>query len=308
MTNGTGLNHLSIPLEQWKDEMKAKPLYYLAESAINPVVRILADNMLKNRSFKAEENCLYWGEMGKVHASVSPYLLKLDDWQNFEDNIAFQSNWGVMIQLKEEVAQSQCSSFYLLNHLREWTLVTPYQQEPLLLRLSDWDVLNVLLSASNNIELNALFGPVEAFAYWHKENADVEVVSLRNPSSETVTHRSPQFLSEKQSMALNAYANRHQYKKYAEHLKAHHSEVTTWTSEAMTAFLARHIEQANQHKFTTEKDIVRYLSLTAILGERFADMPWAKETLSQKSVAGTQSRMDRLYQRALEELDKEPER
>ncbi len=308
MADGTNLNYVSIPLEQWKDEVKAKPLYYLAEAAINPDVRTLADKTLKDRSVKEEENCLYWGEMGRVHASVAPYLLKLDDWQRFEESIAFQANWGVMIQLKEEVAQSQCPSFYLLNHLREWTLVTPHQQESSLLRLSDWDVLNVLLSASNHTELNSLFGPVDAFAYWHKENTDIEVVSRQYPSGETLPHRSPQLLSEKQSIALNAYANRHQYKKYAEHLNAHHSEVTTWTSEAMAAFLAHHIEQANQHKFTTEKDIVRYLSLTVILGEQFTDMPWAKETLSQKSVEGTQSRMDRLYQRALEELDKEPER
>ncbi len=306
MTDCTYLRYSSVPLEYWKDKLNQQSTYFLAESAINPKVRELADEAIKNVGSAEDDNRLYWGEMGKVHASVSPYLMKLDDWQNFEDSIAYQENWGVIIQLNDEVAKTHCSHFYLLNHLREWTLVTPPQQEPLLLRLADWEVLNVLLNASNYTEQKTLFGPVEAFAYWHKDKQEVDMVTLQHFDVETLPHRSPQLLSDKQSQALNAYASRHQYKKYMEHLKSHHDEVQSWKGDEMTAFLARNIEQAGQLKFTVEKDVVRYLSLAVIFGELFTEMPWAQNALSQISIVGTQSKMDRLYQRAIEELDKEP--
>ena len=63
------------------------------------------------------------------------------------------------------------------------------------------------------------------------------------------------------------------------------------------------IENANRHKFTTEIDIVRYLSLAIVLGENFVETPWAEEQLKKPAAIGSQSRMDMLYQRAIEEVD-----
>lgn len=310
MTDSHPLIFDKVPLAQWQENAQDKPIFVLAESVINPQIRTLADKAVNASPSEYQENCLYWGEMGKVHASISPYLLKLDSWEDFEETIAFQPNWGIILTLSEDKAKYENPLFYLLNHIREWTLIEPLKdsvdQGPMLLRLSDWDVLQVLLNASNNVELTSLFGPIEAFAYWHKDQDDVQQIRLKAKAQQTLAHRSPQLISEAQNSALRAFAHRHQHKKYSDHLKKHHGEVKNWSDEDLSTFLLCNIDTANQLKFNTEKDVVRYLSLATIFGEHFVETPWAKQQLKKPAAMGTQSRMDMLYQRALEELDKEP--
>lgn len=299
-----------VPLTEWQKSTQDKPIFVLAESVINPLVRTLASKALNESPYEDEENSLYWGEMGKVHASISPYLLKLCDWAAFEETIAFQPSWGIILTLNEEMLKRENPQFYILNHLREWALIKPPEDStdpaPMLLRLSDWDVLQVLLNASNATELASLFGPIEAFAYWHKDQKDVQQVTLKTKQSQRLPHRSPQLISDGQYSALSAFAHRHQHKKYADHLKQHHDKVKTWSDEALSTFLLRNIATANHLKFTTERDVIRYLSLATVLGEHFIESPWAKQQLKKPTAVGRQSRMDMLYQRALEELDKEP--
>lgn len=310
MTDSQYLLYDRVPLAEWQESIQDTQVFVLAESVINPLVRTLADKALKQSQIKNEENSLYWGEMGKVHASISPYLLKLEDWKDFVETISFQPSWGIIITLNEEIAKHENPQFYLLNHLREWTFIEPPKenndQGAMLLRLSDWDVLQVLFNASNGVELTSLFGPIKTFAYWHKNQEEVQQITLKERQKERLAHRSPQLISETQNSALRAFANRHQHKKYADHLKKHHSEVKDWSDEELTSFLLRNIDTANQLKFTTEKDVIRYLSLATVFREDFVDTPWAKQQLKKPAAIGTHSRMDMLYQRAIEELDKEP--
>ncbi|MEF1285898.1 DUF4123 domain-containing protein [Vibrio sp. M250220] len=298
-----------VALVDWQKMTQDTPVYLLAESAINPLVRTLADDALKHNLSADEENALYWGEMGKVHASISPYLLKLEGWSDFEKNIAFQPHWGILLIPREEALTRNNSWFYLLHHLREWTLIEPdqgsHEQGAMLLRLSDWEVLQVLLNASNPSELTSLFGPFETFAYWHKDQTHVQQISLNTRQQSTLPHRSPQRLSEKQHSALKAFAHRHQHKKYADHLRQHHSDVENWSDNELSTFLLRNIDTANRLQFTNEKDVIRYLSLATVLGEQFIETSWAQQPLNAPSVMGTLSRMDKLYQCAIEQLDKE---
>ncbi|MBD1556998.1 DUF4123 domain-containing protein [Vibrio sp. S9_S30] len=311
MTDSSLLLYDTVPLVDWQKGIEGTQVFVLAESVINPLVRTLADKARKQSPSGDDESRLYWGEMGRVHASISPHLLALDDWKTFEETVAFQPSWGVILTLRDEAQKHKNPQFGLLNHLREWTFIEPpkerHDEGPMLLRLSDWDVLQVLLNASNEVELTSLFGPIATFAYWHKDQQDVQQVTLKARQKHTLPHRSPQRISTNQYAALRALAHRHQHKKYADHLKQHHSEVKSWSDEALSTFLLRTIDTANRLKFTTEKDVVRYLSLATVFGEQFIDTPWAKEQLKKPAVMGTQSRMDRLYQRAIEELDKEPE-
>ena len=177
-------------------------------------------------------------------------------------------------------------------------------KEQMLLRLSDFDVLKVLLSASNETELNSLFGPIAEFAYWQQGEEEVEVLSLITRTEKRLPHRSPQLLSTAQYQALQAFAHRHQHQKYARHLQAHHPEVQQWDEPTQMAFIARNVECAHFHQFSIEKDLVRYLSLAVVLGESFYEDIWAKELLKNSRIEGTSSRMDALFQRALEEMDK----
>ena len=296
--------HLSIRsqlinIDEWKNERTNEVLFILAESAINPHIQ----EWMEGRDFP-DETRLYWGEMGRVHASISPYLLPLDDWGAFEKDIAFQPNWGLLLRLNPSVALSAHAQQALMQHLREWTMIESPDEEQMLLRLSDFEVLKVLLSASNETELNSLFGPIAEFAYWQQGVEEVEVLSLITRTEKTLPHRSPQLLSAPQYQALQAFAHRHQHQKYARHLQAHHPEVQQWDEATQMAFIARNVECARFHHFSIEKDIVRYLSLAVILGELFHEDIWAKELLKTRRIEGTSSRMDALFQRVLEEMDK----
>jgi len=79
--------------------------------------------------------------------------------------------------------------------------------------------------------------------------------------------------------------------------------VKTWSQDKMMAFIERNHQQANRYHFTHEKDIVRYLSLSVVLGEAFHQTDWAQAYLNHPSIIGTQSPMDRLYQHATELLE-----
>ena len=98
--------HLSIcsqliNIDEWKNERTKDTLFILAESAINPRLQELADNL-----YSPDETRLYWGEMGKAHASISPYLLSVDDWTVFERQIALQPSWGILLCIEPSVALS----------------------------------------------------------------------------------------------------------------------------------------------------------------------------------------------------------
>lgn len=299
MTDVTQYTNRHVSVSDWKSSNECANTYIFAESAINPRLQELAEEL-----YCPNETRLYWGEMGKAHASISPYLLPLDDWTAFEKDIAFQPNWGLLLRLNPSVALSAHAQQALMQHLREWTLIMSPDKEQMLLRLSDFDVLKELLSASNETELNSMFGPIAEFAYWQSGVEEVEVLSLITRTEKTLPHRSPQLLSTAQFQALQAFAYRHQYQIYARHLQAHHPEVQQWDEPTQMAFIARNVECARFHQFSIEKDLVRYLSLAVILGESFHEDIWAKELLKNSRVEGTSSRMDALFQRALEEMDK----
>jgi len=190
----------TLPLEEW--QAKNPHVYLLVEASLNAEV---VDGFPQFE----QPTRLYWGEMGRVHASVSPYLLTLEDWSLFEKRIAHQSGWGVFITLTPLARQLSHPKDYLLNHLREWTLVEPPEQKAMILRLADFEVLKRLCAASLARELNALFGPVAQFAYWQAGSESVEVLTAER-SDQTLPHRSPQVLSAAQYQALHVFASRHQ--------------------------------------------------------------------------------------------------
>ena len=300
MNNSGSLTRQAISLKKWEKQWHKGVYYVLAESTNNPDIPFIA-----GKDAKDKDSCLYWGQMGKIHASISPYLMPLTDWEAFKESVANQSGWGIIIQLKSNFRYINAPHDYLLNHLREWTLIETSQNEAVLLRLSDWAVLNALFDASTEQQLNSLFGPITRFAYWHKGNTHVESLTLNGDTSSTLLHRSPQKLSQQQYLALESFAHRHQNKKYAEHLKTHHDEVQLWQDQRLNDFLIHNIRIANQHNFTTERDVIRYLSLALVLGENFIQTSWAKSQLNAPNSVGTNTRMDMLFQRGLDEIVKE---
>lgn len=71
----------------------------------------------------------------------------------------------------------------------------------------------------------------------------------------------------------------------------------------MLDFTRQHMAQTQQSGFNNDCDIVRWLGLATELGPDFPQQPWAQSLLSQPENIGIKSRMDRLYQAAIDQLD-----
>lgn len=93
MTDLTEYIEQSVSVSGWKSSTEDEMTYILAESAINPRVQELAEDR-----YSTDETRLYWGEMGKAHASISPYLLPLSDWSVFEKQMEKLTRTGTTIK------------------------------------------------------------------------------------------------------------------------------------------------------------------------------------------------------------------
>ena len=288
--------------EWWLNAVAEGGCFILAESAINDEVRSFAESI---NGFSLEYSQLYWDETGRIHGSISPYLIFVteDNWHYLKDKIGHKPYWGIGIQLEWYMnaftpAQQLTE---LLSHLREWTWVEKEKGEARLLRLSDWNVLSTLMQASTANEVTAIFGPIAQFM-----SIDGETLSSMTRLSKqksNIDARWPQRLSEQQWRALDNMNQHDQFSAYKKHLQEQHPETITWTDERLNHFITDQTKCAEESGFTHRQDIVKFLSLSLIFGEAFASQPWAKTELGAKQ-EGAKTKMDKLYQAALNELDK----
>ena len=120
-------------------------LFMFAEAAINEAVPSLAEKW----GGSLEQTRLYWGETGKLHSTISPYLIPVhrQNWPELQRLIIHQPGWGLLLQLDwfmlayTPLQQLQA----LLAHLRQWSWITTPEHETAILRLSDWQVVKPLL-------------------------------------------------------------------------------------------------------------------------------------------------------------------
>ncbi|MDW6001944.1 DUF4123 domain-containing protein [Vibrio mangrovi] len=292
-----------VPLENWQTTLEEPGWFVVAEAAIHPEIRDLAEQMPEF------ETRLYWGDMGDIHASISPYIMPLQSWAWLEELVATQPHWGIAIQLDPSFHSLPLSrqSDLVMRYFRAWTLVETPTQEQFLLRLSDWDVLGVLWQASDAVYQQHIQGPLRQIAYWEPGQPEAKVLRFQEPILEETTLPLPTPLTEAQYQVLSIWASRQIYRQYQDHLQAHHSETQNWEQAQFDQYIHQHVTQANQFGFQQPNDVVRYLSLTVVFGEQFTTQPWAEQILKSPDYQGTQSRMDRLFERGLDELDKESE-
>ncbi|ACA86786.1 DUF4123 domain-containing protein [Shewanella woodyi] len=292
-----------IDSEMWLSTIAEGGCFILAESAINDEVPSLAENI---NGFSLEYSRLYWDETGRIHASISPYLINVteDNWPMLKEKVCHQAHWGVGIQLEWYMnAYTPAQQLTeLLSHLREWTWLESQNGESRLLRLSDWKVLSTLMQASSNDEVSAIFGPIAQFVSLEGETLSAMTRLVKQKSE--IPQRTPQQLSEQQWHALEHMEQGDQFAAYKDHLKTHHKETLSWPKERLHSFVEQQTKVANDQGFSNRQDTVKFLSLSLIFGQTFVSQEWAKKVLKAKQ-EGTKTKMEKLYQAALNELDKE---
>lgn len=290
--------------DEWQQLLDGQGLFMFAEAAINEAVPGLAEKW----GGSLEQTRLYWGETGKLHSTISPYLIPVhrQNWPELQRLVIHQPGWGLLLQLDwfmlayTPLQQLQV----LLAHLRQWSWIDTPEDETAILRLSDWQVVKPLLTASSPAEATALFGPVVKIIDVSPEGG-CEYLQLIDRVEHDLAGRAPQRLSPAQWTALNSLSESVAHDEYIEHIQAHHSVVKEWQSERLVSFIKEGEQEAFAHGFKNQQDVIRFLSLKLEMPAGFMALPWAKKIMAEPAeLIGQQSRMDRLFEQALCELDK----
>ncbi|MFM5523874.1 hypothetical protein ACET90_22035, partial [Aeromonas jandaei] len=132
-----------------------------------------------------------------------------------------------------------------------------------------------------------------------------EYLQLIDRVEHDLAGRAPQRLSPAQWTALNSLSDSVAHDEYIEHIQAHHPVVKGWQSEQLFSFIKEGEQEAFAHGFKNQQDVIRFLSLKLEMPVGFMAHPWAKKIMAEPAeLIGQQSRMDRLFEQALCELDK----
>ncbi|WP_033577881.1 DUF4123 domain-containing protein [Dickeya chrysanthemi] len=286
----------------WQERLNAGGCFVIAEAALNDAVPWLAERW----GGSLEQTRLYWGEAGQVHASVSPYCIPVHaaNWPQVREHLLTQEGWGIGVQLAWFMqAYSPLDQLRdLVKHLRQWSLVATQEGDSAILRVSDWQVIQPLLSASTVQEATALYGPIATFCDLSPDGS-LQSLSLTERVAHNLPDTLPRTLSDAQWQVLLAPALRQMLERYMAHLRTHHARWRESDDDSLLDFTRQQTEQARIQGFNNDRDIVRYLALATELTPTFIQQPWAQAILAQPEYIGAQNRMDRLYQAAIDQLD-----
>ncbi|MCU6243901.1 DUF4123 domain-containing protein [Enterobacter asburiae] len=276
--------------------------FILAESAINDAVPWLAEN----HSGKNEQARLYWERPGEIHASISPYIIPVNsnNWEQVKEYILTSDGWGVGVRLswKHSSRSEEKQLQALSRHLRSWLLVTTPEQDDVTLRLADWQIIRPMLEASTHPEATAFFGPVAEF--WHlAPDGQAEMLTLAHQGDHSPDTQRPRTLSQLQWQAILTPSLLNTLQRYMTHLRQHHPCWHDAENDELYSFTELHYQQALEHGFCNDRDIVRYLALASELHPDFMGEAWAKAIMNEPEYTRSGSRMDRLYSQAVEMMD-----
>ncbi|WP_051640495.1 DUF4123 domain-containing protein [Siccibacter colletis] len=300
-TSHAFLLHSTSSQAQWLEKLAQGGCFLIAEAAINSAVPGVAERW----GGSLEQTRLYWGEAGRVHASISPYCFPVnpENWDAVREQLLTQHGWGIGIQLdwfmRAMPPVEQLKS--LQKHLREWNTVVTPSGENAILRVGDWRVVKPLLEASTAPEASAFYGPIGSFWQLTPEGG-AETLTLTQ-REKVAAAPPPRTLSAAQWLALLGPSELDVYQRYMAHLREYHGRWRDTDDDALLAFTQQQSEAAQLHGFNSERDIVRYLALASELEPSFIEAEWAQPVLSQPEYIGTQNRMDRLFEKAIQHLE-----
>jgi hypothetical protein len=158
--------------------------------------------------------------------------------------------------------------------------------------------------ASSPAEATALFGPVAKIIDISPEGG-CDYLQLIERVEHDLAGRAPQQLSPVQWTALNSLSDSIARDEYVAHIQVYHPVVKGWQPEQLFSFIKDGEQEAFSHGFKNQQDVIRFLSLKLEMPAGFMALPWAKKIMTEPAeLIGQQSRMDRLFEQALCELDK----
>lgn len=270
----------------WQTYIAQGGCFVIAEASMNDAVPWLAERW----GGSLEQTRLYWGETGRIHASVAPYCIPLHaaNWPQVKEHVVTQPGWGMGLQLAwfMQAYSPRDQLLEVTKHLRQWSLVASPSGENAILRVGDWQVVNQLLSASSAQEACALYGPIARFCDIAPDGA-VNTLSLTTREPHSLPDTLPRQLSDEQWQAIMVPSEQQNLARYMEHLRTYHTEWQHAPDDALQVFTRQQSALAQQHGFNNDRDIVRWLALATEVSPAFTHQPWAKDILVQPEYLGT---------------------
>ncbi|WP_338588997.1 DUF4123 domain-containing protein [Shewanella khirikhana] len=297
-----------IAADDWPGYLTSNAVFLLADATFNRDVMAIAEHQSPE---DLTVNRLYWGEMGRLHASLSPYLIKAHtaNWAQLAEQICAQSKWGMAWVLEGQMMAytPEQQLLKLMGHIRSWTLVadehSDSSQEAALLRLWDPEVLASLMVASTEDDITAFYGPASSLLHINENG----IFRHHWPKAGITLNDkldAPRRLSKAQYLALDNHNRYRRQRDFLAHLNAHHPETQYWSEADAHEFIDAGVEQAQNYGFLGKQQQIKWLTLAVLFGADFAEQAWAKDVITARA-EGEQSRMQQLYRAAEVELDKE---
>ena len=193
----------------------------------------------------------------------------------------------------------------LLKHFQSWSHITTPYRESWLFRYYDAAVTRAFFEHATEPEIASFLGPC-AEILLVAPDLTVESLSLEELPEPWVSRPHPIAPLRMELMqGLHTVTHQRLFGRFKAHLREHHPATNDWPDEQLDNFVKGGVRQAWAADFKNEQDMVRFLSLQVILGADFMGSntyPWVAPIVTNPVVQGTDTRMDRLFDRAVAHL------
>jgi hypothetical protein len=132
-----------------------------------------------------EVECLFRGELDRAMAEVAPYLVRLEPGSDFTEWVVgtgWGRHWGSYVVSRQGFRR-------LRDHLRSLTLVYRGDGVPLYFRFYDPRVLRVFLPTCTPVQLQQMFGPVDAYLAESEAGDAVSIFRLNGDALSSVQRK-----------------------------------------------------------------------------------------------------------------------
>ena len=256
-----------------------------------------------------QDTGLLTGQLAADYELHMPRLVKLDaellEW--LIPIIQADIRWGFFAIVRGEISQGDEALQHesLLEHFQSWSHITTPYRESWLFRFYDAAVTRAFFEYASDPEIASFLGPCSEILLVAPD-LTVESLSMEQLPDPWISRPHPIAPLRMELMqGLHTVTHQRLFGRFKAHLREHHPVTTEWPDEQLDTFVKDGVLTAWNADFKSEQDMVRFLSLQVILGADFterADCPWVQPILTTSTAQGTQTRMDRLFDRAVVHL------
>ena len=257
-----------------------------------------------NQRHPGINTALYTGPFGAQHSAETPRFVQLDQALNDWLQPTRQANpgwgWSMIPRKPQQQAPEQILN-QLCDHYRPWSWATHPDGTTWLFRLQDPRVLQNWLHSAPDDAIERFMAPLHQLII-HDSTHPIVLTPRDTPLHQT--HPLAPWTAESIN-AMHTIGQDQLLTRFETHLTTQHPGRLPDNPTERRGWVIDQANRAYQHALRDEQSMIKYLSLSAVLGPDFDQGDtgaWARDILNGPAVSGTQHRIDRLLQAATDRL------